>query len=72
LLGAWAVRREVRRVEEMSNHLHRKLGMGLAGQGSVPKISSAFRNASRSRRAQSGLGGRSIIAGGFSVITHAT
>jgi len=72
LLGAWEVRREVRRVEEMSNHQLRELGVGLAGQGSVVKVSSAFPTASRSRRAQSGVGGGSIIAGGFSVITHGT
>ena len=70
MLGAWEVRREVSRVEEMSNHLLRELGMGLAGQGSVVKVSSAFPIASRSRRAQCGVGGGSIIAGGFSVTTH--
>jgi len=72
LLGAWEVRREVRRVEEMSNHLLRELGVGFAGQGSVVKVSSAFPTASRSRRAQCGVGGGSIIAGGLSVITHRT
>ena len=70
LLGAWEVRWEVRRVEEMSNHLVMELGVGLAGQGSVVKVSSAFPTAFRSRRAQSGVGGGSVIAGGFSVITH--
>ena len=44
--------------------------MGLAGQGSVVKASSAFPTASRSTRAQCGVGRGSIIAGGFSVITH--
>jgi len=72
LLGAWEVRREVRRVEEMSHHLLRELGIGLAGQGSVVKVSSAFPTAFRSRRVQCRVGGGSIIAGGFSVITHAT
>ena len=48
---------EVRRVEEMSNHLLMELGVGLAGQGSVVKVSSAFPTASRSRRAQCGVGG---------------
>jgi len=62
----------VRRVEEMSNHLLRELGMGFGGQGSVVKDSSAFPTALRSRRAQCGVGGGSIIAGGFSVITHGT
>jgi len=52
LLGAWEVRREVRRVEEMSNHLLRELGVGFDGQGSVLKDSSAFPTAPRSRRAQ--------------------
>jgi len=51
LLRAWEVRREGRQVEEMSNHLHRELGVGLAGPGSVVKASSAFPTASRSRRA---------------------
>jgi len=64
--------REVRRAEEMSNHLLRELGVGLSGQGCVVKVSSAFLTASRSRRAQCGVGGGSIIAGGFSVITHGT
>ena len=54
----------------MSNHLLRELGVGLPGQGSVVKVSSAFPTASRSRRAHCGVGGGSIIAGGFSVITH--
>jgi len=72
LLGAWEVRREGRWVEEMSNHLLRKLGVGLTGQGSVVQVSSTFSIASRSRRARCGVGGGSIIAGGFSVITHGT
>jgi len=62
----------VRRVEEMSNHLLRELGVGPGGQGSVVKDSSTFPTALRSRRAQCGVGGGSIIAGGFSVITHGT
>jgi len=72
LLGAWEVGREVRRLEETSNHLLRELGVGLAVQGSVVNISSAFPTASRLRRAQCGVGGGSIIAEGFSVITHGT
>ena len=72
MLGAWDVRREVRWVEETLNHLLKELGVGLAGQSSVVKPSSAFPTASRSRRAQCGVGGGSIIAGGFSVITHGT
>jgi len=60
----------VRRVEEMSNHRLRELGVGFGGQGSVENDSSAFPTALRSRRAQCGVGGGSIIAGGFSVITH--
>ena len=72
MLGAWEVRREVRRVEEMSNHLLRRLGVGFDGQGRVVKDSSAFSTAHRSRKAQCGVGGGSIIAGGFSVITHRT
>ena len=36
------------------------------------KASSAFPTAFRSRRAQCGVGGGSIIAGGLSVITHGT
>ena len=54
----------------MSNHLLRKLGVGFSGEGSVVMVSSVFPTASRSRRAQCGVGGGSIIAGGFSVITH--
>ena len=69
---AWEVRREVRRVEEMSNHLLRELGVGLAGQGSDVKVSSAFPTAYRSRRAQCGVGGGSLTAGGLSVTTHGT
>jgi len=38
----------------------------------VVKASSAFPTAFRSRRAQCGVGGGSIIAGGLSVITHGT
>ena len=72
LLGAWEVRREVRRVEDISNNLLMELGVGLAGQGSVVKVSSAFPTASRSRKAQCGVGGGSMIAGGFSVIPHGT
>ena len=72
MLGAWEVRREVRRVEEMSNHLLRELGVDLGGKGSVVKDSSAFPTALRSRRAQCGVGGGSLIAGGFSGITHGT
>ena len=72
MLRAWEVRSEVRRVEETSNHLLMKLGVGPAGQGSLVKVSSAFPTASRSRRAQCGVGGGSMIAGGFSVITHGT
>jgi len=56
----------------MSNHLLRELGVGFGGQGSVVKDSSAFPTASRSRRVQCGVGGGSIIAGGFSVITYGT
>jgi len=56
----------------MSNHLLRELGVGLAGQGSVVKVSCAFPTASRSRRAQCGVGGGSKIPGGFRVITHET
>ena len=56
----------------MSNHLLRELGVGLAGQGSVVKASSASPIAYRSRRAQCGVGGGSTIVGGFSVITHGT
>jgi len=72
LLRAWEVRREVRRAEEMSNHLLRELGVGLTGQDSVVKVSSAFPTAFRSRGAQWEIGGGSIIAGSFSVITHGT
>jgi len=56
----------------MSNHLLMELGVGLAGQGSVVKVPSAFPTASRSRRAQCGVGGGSMIAGTLSVITHGT
>ena len=57
-------------MEEISNHLLWELGVGLAGQGNVVKAFSASPTASRSRRPQCGVGGGSIIAGGFSVITH--
>ena len=56
----------------MSNYLLRELGVGFAGQGSVVKVSRAFPTASRSRRAQCGVRGGSIIPGSFSVITHGT
>jgi len=72
LLRAWEVRREVRQVEEILNHLLRELGVGFAGQGNVVKISIAFPTVSRSSRTLCGVGGSSIIAGGFSVITHGT
>ena len=72
MLGAWEVRREVRRAEEMSNHLLRELGIGLDGQGNVVKASSISPAASMSRRAQCGVGGGSMITRGFSVITHGT
>ena len=70
MLGAWEVKRVVRRVEEMSNHLLRELDVSFTGQGSIVKESSAFPTASRSRRAQCGVGGASITAGGLRVITH--
>jgi len=41
----------------MSNHLLRQLGVGLAGWGNTEKVSSASPTASRSRRAQCGVGG---------------
>ena len=56
----------------MSNHLLRELGVGLSGQACVAKSSSAFPTASRSRRAQCGVGGGTMIAGGSSVITQGT
>jgi len=56
----------------MSNHLLRELGVGPAGQGSVVKLASASPTAFQSRRAQCGVGGGSITAGSFSVITHGT
>jgi len=54
----------------MSNHVLRELGVGLVGWGNTEKVSSAFPTASRSRRAQCGVGGGSITAGGFRVIIH--
>ena len=72
MLGAWEVRSEVRWAEEMSNHLLRELGVGLAGQGNVMKVFRAFPTTSRSRRAQCGVRGGSMIEGGLSVITHGT
>jgi len=54
---AWEVRREVRRVEEMSNHQLREFGVGLDGQGSEVKSSRTCPTACRSRRAQCGVGG---------------
>jgi len=59
-------------VEEISNYLLMEWGVGLAGQGSMVKVSSTFPTASRLRRAQCGVGGGSMIAGGFSVITQGT
>jgi len=70
LLGAWEVRREVRRVDDMSNYLLREFGVGLSRQGNIVKVSSASPTACRSRRAQCRVGGGSMIAGGFSVITQ--
>jgi len=49
--GHGGVRREVRWVEVMSNHLLRELGVAFSRQGSVAKVSSVFPTASRSRRA---------------------
>jgi len=72
LLEAWEVKRELRRVEERSNYVLSELGLGLAGQGNVVKVSSAFPTTSRSKRAQYQVGGGSIIAGSFSVSTHGT
>jgi len=46
--------------------------VGFAGQGSVVKEYSAFPTASRSRRAQCGVGGGSMTASGLRVITHGT
>jgi len=46
--------------------------VGFGGQGSVVKDSRAFPTAPRSRRAQCGVGGGSIITGGLSVITQGT
>ena len=62
----------MRWVEELSNHLLTELGVGFGGQGSVVKDSRAFPTAPRSRRAQCGVGGGSIITGGLSVITQGT
>jgi len=59
-------------VEEISHHLVREFGVGLAGQGSEAKSSSSCPTACQSRRAQCGVGGRIMIAGGCSVITHGT
>ena len=56
----------------MSNHLLRELCVGLAGQASVVKAFSASPTAPRSSWAQCGVGGGSMIAGGFSVIIHGT
>jgi len=56
----------------MSNHLLRELGVGHSGQGNMVKVSSAFPTASRSRRAQCGVGGGNITRGGFSVTSHGT
>jgi len=64
--------REVRQAEEMSNYLLRELGVGLAGQGTVVKASSASPTASRSRRAPFGVVGGSMIAGSFGLITQGT
>jgi len=63
---------EVRRVEEMSNHLLRELAVGLSGQGSMVKASSTSPTACWLRRAQCGVGGGSIIVGSLSGITHGT
>jgi len=57
LLGAWEVRREVRRAAEMSNHLHSEFSVGLSRQSNVVKASSASPTICRSRRAQCGVGG---------------
>jgi len=68
---AWEVKRDVRRVEEMSNHLLRELSVSFPRQGCVVKAPSACPTTSRSR-SQCGIGGGRIIMGGFTVITHGT
>jgi len=65
LLGAWEVRIEVRRIEEMSNHLLREFGVCLAGQGNVVKACSACPTVCRLRRAKCGVGGGSHDRGRF-------
>jgi len=70
--GVWEVRRVVRRVEEMSHHLERALAVTLDGQGGREKSGSATSTHGQSRRAQYGMGGGSMMAGGRSMTTMGT
>jgi len=58
LLGECEVRREVSRVEEMSNYLLRELGVGFSRPGNGVKTSSTLPAACSLRRAQCGVGGK--------------
>jgi len=71
-LGAREVRREVRLLEEMSNHLLSEIEVGLDEQAREVKLLRACPTACRLRRAQWGVGGGSMIAEGCSVITYGT
>jgi hypothetical protein len=71
-MGAQDVRTEVRRDEEMSNHLARVLAVGLSGGGGIRKSTSCSPRDCQSRRAQCGTGGGRDILGGDRVITIGT
>ena len=67
LVGACKISRVVSRVEEMSNYLARALGVVRAGQGGRENSRMSFLTEDQSIRAQWGVGGGSIIAGGWRV-----
>jgi len=67
LEGACEVRRWVIPVEEMANHLATALVVTLAGQGGSEKSNTASLSTDQSQRAQSGVGGGTMMAAGCRV-----
>jgi len=72
LPGVWDVRRAVRRVEEMSNHLVRALVVTLVWLGGKVKSASVFLTVAQSRRAQCGVSGGSRMNGSCIITTIGT
>jgi len=64
LAGACEISRVVSRVEKMSNHLARALGVVRVGKRGREKSRISSLTADKSIRAQWGVGGGSMIAGG--------